>query len=57
MLHDLAERLLRAAMKRRGLDTLALRALFHATHLLGLAIAERLGQYRITPGFLERRTT
>jgi len=40
------DRLLRAAMKRRSLDTLALRALLKATHLLGLALAERLRQYR-----------
>ena len=33
-------------MKRRCLDTLALRALMKATHLLGLALAERLRQYR-----------
>ena len=33
-------------MRRRGLDTLALRALLKATHLLGLALAERLRQYR-----------
>jgi hypothetical protein len=36
------DRLLVAAMKRRALDTLALRALMKATHLLGLALAERL---------------
>jgi transposase InsO family protein len=40
------DRLLRAAMKRRLLDTLALRALMKATHLLGLALAERIRQYR-----------
>jgi hypothetical protein len=40
------DRLLRAAMKRRCLDTFALRALMKATHLLGLALAERLRQYR-----------
>jgi hypothetical protein len=40
------DRLLRAAMGRRGLDALALRALMKATHLLGLALAERLRQYR-----------
>lgn len=40
------DRLLRAAMKRRALDNLALRALMKATHLLGLALAERLRQYR-----------
>jgi transposase InsO family protein len=40
------DRLLRAAMKRRSLDDLALRALMKATHLLGLALAERLRQYR-----------
>jgi transposase InsO family protein len=40
------DRLLRAAMKRRSLDGLALRALLKATHLLGLALAERLRQYR-----------
>ncbi len=40
------DRLLRAAMTRRHLDTLALRALMKATHLLGLALAERLRQYR-----------
>jgi transposase InsO family protein len=33
-------------MQRRCLDTLALRALMKATHLLGLALAERLRQYR-----------
>ncbi len=33
-------------MKRRSLDNLALRALLKATHLLGLALAERLRQYR-----------
>ncbi len=33
-------------MKRRCLDTLALQALMKATHLLGLALAERLRQYR-----------
>jgi transposase InsO family protein len=33
-------------MKRRWLDTLALKALVKATHLLGLALAERLRQYR-----------
>jgi hypothetical protein len=40
------DRLLRAAMKRRWLDTLALHALMKATHLLGLALGERLRQYR-----------
>lgn len=40
------DRLLRAAMKRRSLDTLALRALMKATQLLGLALAERIRQYR-----------
>jgi transposase InsO family protein len=40
------DRLLRAAMKRRDLDTLALRALMKATHLLGLALAGRLREYR-----------
>jgi transposase InsO family protein len=40
------DRLLRAAMKRRGLDTLALKALMKATHLLGLALAGRLREYR-----------
>ena len=40
------DRLLRAAMKRRSLDGLALKALVKATHLLGLALAERLRQYR-----------
>ena len=40
------DRLLRAAMKRRCLDTLALHALMKATHLLGLAFGERLRQYR-----------
>jgi transposase InsO family protein len=40
------DRLLCAAMKRRALDTVALRALMKATHLLGLAFAERLRQYR-----------
>jgi putative transposase len=33
-------------MKRRSLDDLALRALLRATRLLGLALAERLRQYR-----------
>jgi transposase InsO family protein len=33
-------------MKRRYVDTLALRALMKATHLLGLALAERLCEYR-----------
>jgi transposase InsO family protein/DNA-binding transcriptional regulator YiaG len=33
-------------MKRRSLDTLVLRALMKATHLLGLALAERLREYR-----------
>jgi transposase InsO family protein len=33
-------------MKRRCLDTLALHALMKATHLLGLALAERLRHYR-----------
>lgn len=40
------DRLLRAAMKRRLLDDLALRALMKATHLLALALAERIRQYR-----------
>ena len=40
------DRLLRAAMRRRDLDTLALRALMKATHLLGLALAGRLREYR-----------
>ena len=40
------DRLLCAAMKRRSLDVLALRALMKATHLLGLALAERLREYR-----------
>lgn len=40
------DRLLRAAMRRRNLDTLALRALMKATHLLGLALASRLREYR-----------
>jgi transposase InsO family protein len=40
------DRLLRAAMKRRSLDTFALAALLKATHLLGLALAERLREYR-----------
>jgi hypothetical protein len=40
------DRLLCAAMKRRALETLALRALMKATHLLGLALAERPRQYR-----------
>lgn len=40
------DRLLRAAMSRRNLDTLALRALMKATHLLGLALASRLREYR-----------
>lgn len=46
MSSDYLDRLLRAAMKRRRLDDLALRALMKATHLLGLALAERLRQYR-----------
>jgi transposase InsO family protein len=33
-------------MKRRCIDTLALHALMKATHLLGLALAERLRHYR-----------
>ena len=40
------DRLLVAAMKRRTLDTLAVRALMKATHLLGLALAQRLREYR-----------
>jgi hypothetical protein len=40
------DRLLTAAMKRRFLDGVALRALMKATDLLGLALAERLRQYR-----------
>lgn len=40
------DRLLRAAMRRRELDTPALRALTKATHLLGLALAGRLREYR-----------
>lgn len=40
------DRLLRAAMRRRDLDTLALRAVMKATHLLGLALAARLREYR-----------
>ena len=40
------DRLLKAAMKRRFLDSLALQALMKATDLLGLALAERLRQYR-----------
>jgi transposase InsO family protein len=40
------DRLLLAAAKRRGLDSLALRAVMKATHLLGLALAERLREYR-----------
>jgi putative transposase len=40
------DRLLRAAMKRRALDTLAIRALMKATHLLGLALAQRLRECR-----------
>ena len=40
------DRLLRAAMKRRLLDGLALRALMKATHLLGLVLAECIRQYR-----------
>jgi transposase InsO family protein len=40
------DRLLRAAMKRRCLDALALHAQMKATHLLGLALGERLRQYR-----------
>jgi hypothetical protein len=40
------DRLLRAAMRRRDLDTLALRAFMKATHLLGLALAGRLREYR-----------
>jgi serine/threonine-protein kinase len=41
MASDYLDRLLRAAMRRRDLDTLALRALMKATHLLGLALASR----------------
>jgi transposase InsO family protein len=33
-------------MKRRALDTLAVRALMKATHLLGLALAQKLREYR-----------
>ena len=44
------DRLLCAAMKRRSLDDLALRALLKATRLLGLALAERLRQYRDSGG-------
>jgi transposase InsO family protein len=40
------DRLLLAAMKRRGLDAIALSALLKATQLLGLALAQRLRQYR-----------
>ena len=40
------DRLLRAAMKRRCVDSLALSALMKATHLLGLALGERLRQCR-----------
>jgi hypothetical protein len=40
------DRLLCAAMGRRALDTLALKALMKATHLLGLALAGRLREYR-----------
>jgi transposase InsO family protein len=43
---DYLDRLLCVAMKRRLLDSLALRALMKATHLLGLALAERIRQYR-----------
>ena len=46
MSSDYLDRLLCAAMKRRLLDSLALRALMKATHLLGLALAERIRQYR-----------
>jgi transposase InsO family protein len=46
LLSPYLDRLLCAAMKRRSLDSLALRALMKATHLLGLALAERLRQYR-----------
>jgi transposase InsO family protein len=46
MSRDYLDRVLRAAMKRRLLDRLALRALMKATHLLGLALAERIRQYR-----------
>lgn len=42
MSSDYLDRLLRAAMKRRRLDGLALHALMKATHLLGLALAERI---------------
>jgi len=42
-------------MKRRWLDTLALRALVKATHLLGLALAERLRRYRDSGDPLVRR--
>lgn len=41
-----AERVLAAAMKRRGLDRIALCALRKATQLLGLAIGTRLAQMR-----------
>lgn len=46
MSSDYLDRLLRAAMKRRLLDGLALSALMKATNLLGLALAERIRQYR-----------
>jgi hypothetical protein len=40
------DRLLVAAAKRRGLDEVALRAVFKATRLLGLSLAQRLREYR-----------
>lgn len=43
---DYLGRFPRAAMKRRLLDGLALRALMKATHLLDLALPERLRQHR-----------
>ena len=44
--HSYAERVLCAAMKRRGLDRIALAALRKATQLLGLAIGTRLAEMR-----------
>ncbi len=41
-----AERVLAAAMRRRGLDRIALCALRKATELLGLALGSRLAQMR-----------
>lgn len=41
-----ADRVFLAAVKRRGLETLALRALMRATELLGLVLGRRLAELR-----------